>query len=93
MAENRSTVEVDGRRLSLSNLDKVLYPADGFTKGEVIDYYARIAALLLPHVEHRPASFIRYPDGVETTGFFAKNAPKGTPEWVRTVRLPAPGSG
>jgi bifunctional non-homologous end joining protein LigD len=92
MAENRSTVEVDGRRLSVSNLDKVLYPTDGFTKGEVIDYYARIAPVLLPHVEHRPASFIRYPDGVETKGFFAKNAPKGTPEWVRTVRLPAPGS-
>jgi bifunctional non-homologous end joining protein LigD len=92
MAENRSTVEVDGRRLSVSNLDKVLYPSDGFTKGEVIDYYARIAPVLLPHVEHRPASFIRYPDGVESKGFFAKNAPKGTPEWVRTVRLPAPGS-
>jgi bifunctional non-homologous end joining protein LigD len=92
MAEDRSAVEVDGRRLSLSNLDKVLYPVDGFTKGEVIDYYARIAPTLLPHVNNRPASFIRYPDGVETKGFFAKNAPKGTPEWVRTVRLPAPGS-
>lgn len=92
MAEDRSTVDVDGRRLSLSNLDKVLYPNDGFTKGEIIDYYARIAAVLLPHVKSRPASFIRYPDGVDTQGFFAKNAPKGTPEWVRTVRLPAPGS-
>jgi bifunctional non-homologous end joining protein LigD len=92
MPEDRSLVEVDGRRLSLSNLEKVLYPADGFTKGEVIDYYARIAPVLLPHVDNRPASFIRYPDGVETKGFFAKNAPQGTPDWVRTVRLPAPGS-
>lgn len=88
----RSTVEVDGRRLSLSNLDKVLYPDTGFTKGEVIDYYVRIAPVLLPHIADRPMSFKRYPDGVEGQGFFAKNAPQGTPDWVRTVRLPAPGS-
>jgi bifunctional non-homologous end joining protein LigD len=88
----RSTVEVDGRRLSLSNLDKVLYP-DGFTKGEVVDYYARVAPALLPHVTGRPMSFQRFPDGTAKKGFFAKNAPKGTPDWVRTVRLPAPGSG
>ena len=92
MAEDRSTVEIEGRRLSVSNLDKVLYPSAGFTKGEIIDYYARIAPVMLPHLGHRPASFIRYPNGVETKGFFAKNAPKGTPTWVRTVRLPAPGS-
>jgi bifunctional non-homologous end joining protein LigD len=88
----RSTVEVDGRRLSLSNLDKVLYPETGFTKGEVVDYYARVAPVLLPHIASRPMSFQRFPDGVEAQGFFAKNAPRGTPEWVRTVRLPAPGS-
>jgi bifunctional non-homologous end joining protein LigD len=92
MAEERSTVEIDGRRLSVSNLGKVLYPNTGFTKGEIIDYYARIAPVMLPHLSNRPASFIRYPNGVETKGFFAKNAPKGTPSWVRTVRLPAPGS-
>ena len=90
--EQRTTVEVDGRRLSLSNLDKVLYPETGFTKGEVIDYYARIAPVVLPHLEARPMSFKRYPDGVESQGFFAKNAPPGTPDWVRTVRLPVPGS-
>lgn len=88
----KSTVEVDGRRLALSNLDKVLYPETGFTKGEVVDYYARIAPVLLPHIADRPMSFQRFPDGVEAQGFFAKNAPRGTPEWVRTVRLPAPGS-
>jgi bifunctional non-homologous end joining protein LigD len=89
---DRSTVEVAGRRLSLTNLDKVLYPQAAFTKGEVIDYYARIAPALVPHVRDRPASFVRYPDGVQRKGFFAKNAPRGTPQWVRTVRLPAPGS-
>ena len=88
----RSTVEVDGRRLALSNLDKVLYPGTGFTKGEVVDYYARIAPVLLPHIADRPMSFKRFPDGVQGQGFFAKNAPRGTPDWVRTVRLPAPGS-
>ena len=88
----KSTVQVDGRRLALSNLDKVLYPETGFTKGEVIDYYARIAPVLLPHLAARPISFKRFPDGVEGEGFFAKNAPRGTPNWVRTVRLPAPGS-
>lgn len=90
--ENRSTVEVDGRRLQVSNLDKVLYPETGFTKGEVLDYYVRVAPALLPHITNRPMSFQRFPDGVETKGFFAKNAPRGTPDWVRTVRLPAPGS-
>jgi bifunctional non-homologous end joining protein LigD len=70
----------------------VLYPETGFTKGEVVDYYARIADVLLPHLAGRPMSFKRYPDGVEGQGFFAKNAPRGTPTWVRTVRLPAPGS-
>ena len=92
MAEaQRSTVEVDGRRLSLSNLDKVLFP-DGFTKGEVVDYYVRVAPVLLPHVTGRPMSFQRFPDGTASKGFFAKNAPRGTPDWVRTVELPAPGS-
>jgi bifunctional non-homologous end joining protein LigD len=65
MAE-RSTVDVGGRRLALSNLDKVLYPKTGFTKGEVVDYYARIAEVMLPHLAERPLSFKRYPDGVET---------------------------
>ena len=69
----KSTVEVAGRRLVLSNLDKVLYPETGFTKGEVIDYCARVAEVLLPHLRGRPISFKRYPDGVDGEGFFAKN--------------------
>jgi len=92
MAEDKVSVEVDGRRLQLSNLHKVLYPETGFTKAEVIDYYARVAPVLLPHVQNRPVSFKRYPDGVDGEGFFAKNAPSHTPKWVRTVTLPVPGS-
>jgi bifunctional non-homologous end joining protein LigD len=94
MAENSSkvTVEVDGRQLQLSNLDKVLYPATGFTKGEVLDYYTRIAPALLPHLEDRALTVKRYPNGVDEKFFFEKNAARGTPEWVRTVNLPAPGS-
>jgi bifunctional non-homologous end joining protein LigD len=88
----RVNVEVEGRRLSLSNLGKVLYPGTGFTKGEVIDYYSRIAPVLLPHLADRPATRTRWPDGVSGPSFFEKNAPSHTPEWVRTVALPTPGS-
>jgi bifunctional non-homologous end joining protein LigD len=87
----KTRVEVDGTRLTLSNLDKVLYPGHGFTKGEVIDYYARIAPALLPHLRGRPATRLRWPDGVGGQSFFEKNAPPHTPDWVRTVRLPTPG--
>jgi bifunctional non-homologous end joining protein LigD len=89
---SRLTVEVEGRRLSISNLDKVLYPEVGFTKGEVIDYYTRIAPVLLPHLRDRPLTLKRYPDGVDGGVFFQKNRPQGTPPWVRTVELPSPGS-
>ena len=90
--DKKVAVDVDGITLSLSNLDKVLYPDVGFTKGEVIDYYTRIAPVLLPHISNRPVTFKRYPEGVERDSFFAKNAPSHTPEWVRTVTLPSPGS-
>ena len=85
-------VQVEGRTLTLSNLDKVLYPEVGFTKGEVLDYYTRIAPHLLPHVQSRPLTFKRYPDGVEGKFFFEKNAPSHTPDWVPRVTLPSPGS-
>ncbi len=88
----RTTVAVDGRTLTLSNLDKVLYPETGFTKGEVVDYYARIAPYLLPHLAGRPLTRKRYPDGVQGGAFFEKNAPRATPDWVRRARLPSPGS-
>ncbi|MFB7739650.1 non-homologous end-joining DNA ligase [Streptomyces sp. NPDC056112] len=80
--------EVEGRRLALSNLDKVLYPATGFTKGEVLHYYATAADALLPHLRDRPVSFLRYPDGPDGQVFFAKNVPPGTPEWVTTAEVP-----
>ncbi|MCX4971418.1 non-homologous end-joining DNA ligase [Streptomyces sp. NBC_00620] len=79
---------VEGRRLALSNLEKVLYPATGFTKGEVLHYYATVAEVLLPHLRDRPVSFLRYPDGPDGQVFFAKNVPPGTPEWVTTAEVP-----
>jgi len=84
-------VEVEGRQLALSNLDKVLYP-DGFTKGQVLDYYTRIAPVLLPHLADRPLTLKRWPDGVQGHSFFEKNAPSYRPEWLRTETLPSPGS-
>ena len=80
-------VDVEGKRLSLSNLDKVLYPATGFTKGQVIDYYARIAPALLPHLKGRPVTMKRYPNGVEAEFFYEKNAPKHRPDWVKTAPI------
>ena len=92
MAENRVHVDVEGRTLSLSNLDKVLYPETGTTKGEVIDYYTRVAPVLLPHLADRALTRKRWPNGVEAASFFEKNAPRGTPSWVHTATLPVPGS-
>ncbi|MGL5827069.1 MAG: non-homologous end-joining DNA ligase [Nocardioides sp.] len=85
-------VEVGGRTLKLTNLEKVLYPATGTTKGEVINYYARIAPVLLPHLAGRAVTRIRWPNGVHQPSFFEKNVPAGTPSWVRTVRVPTSGS-
>lgn len=90
-ASTKVAVEVDGRQLTLSNLAKPLYP-DGFTKGQVLDYYSRIAPVLLPHLAGRPLTLKRYPEGVDGHSFFEKNAPAHRPDWVRTVNLPAPGS-
>ena len=83
---------IDGRTVKLSNLDKVLYPGNGFTKAEVLDYYARIARVLLPHLTGRPLTRKRWPNGTGAPSFFEKNTPKGAPSWVRTVTLPVPGS-
>jgi bifunctional non-homologous end joining protein LigD len=82
----RSTaVEIGGRQLSLSNLDKVLYPETGFTKGEVIDYYARVAPAMLTHLADRCVTFRRYPNGVDDKSFFEKRCPSHRPEWVPTA--------
>jgi bifunctional non-homologous end joining protein LigD len=85
-------VDVDGRTLRLSNLDKVLYPDVGLTKGEIISYYTAVAPYLLRHLAGRPLTVKRYPNGVDGAFFFEKNASRGTPDWVRTAKLPAPGS-
>lgn len=85
-------VEVDGRTLTLSNLAKVLYPRTGWTKGEVLNYYAQIAPVLLPHLRDRCVTRIRWPHGVGEASFFEKNAPAGTPSWVRTAKVPTTGS-
>ena len=85
MSETFTTVA--GRRLKLTNLDKVMYPSTGFTKGDVIAYYTRVAPVLLPHLRGRALTLKRYPDGVEGEVFFQKQAPKHRPEWVKTVRL------
>src|ERR1700761_9152084 len=86
-AADKIGVQVDGRDLTLTNLAKVLYQADGFTKAEVLDYYQRIAGVLLPHVAGRPMTLKRYPDGVDGQSFFAKHAPAGLPDWVRTGEI------
>ena len=80
--------EVEGRRLALSNLDKVLHPATGTAKGELVHYYAITAAAMLPHLRDRPVSFLRYPDGPDGQLFFTKNPPPGTPAWVTTAPVP-----
>jgi bifunctional non-homologous end joining protein LigD len=85
-------VEVDGRTLKISNLDKVLYPRTGTTKGEVLNYYAQVAPVLLPHLKDRAVTRIRWPHGVADKSFFEKNAPAGTPSWVRTAKVPTTGS-
>jgi bifunctional non-homologous end joining protein LigD len=84
----RVEVEVDGRTLSLSNLGKVLYPRAGFTKGQVIDYYTRIAPAVLPHLRGRALTLKRYPNGVEGQFFYEKNCPAHRPDWVRTATIP-----
>jgi len=82
--KTKATATVEGRELKVSNLDKVLYPAVGFTKRDVIDFYAAIAPVLLPHLEGRPLTLKRYPNGVDAGHFYEKNAPSHRPEWVRT---------
>jgi len=83
----KTELEVEGRKLALSNLDKVLWPKAGFTKGEMIHYYIQIAPLLLPHLKDRPLTMKRYPDGVESEFFYEKNCPIHRPKWVQTAKV------
>ena len=86
-ARNRIQVDVGGHTLSLSNLDKVLYPAAGFTKGQVIDYYTRIAPYVLPHLRDRALTLKRYPNGVDAGHFYEKQCPRHAPDWVRAEQV------
>jgi bifunctional non-homologous end joining protein LigD len=88
MAQRTTTeVEIEGKHLTLSNLEKVLYPEAGFTKAQLIDYYVRIAPVLLPHLRGRPLTMKRYPEGVEGELFYQKNCPTHRPSWVTTARV------
>jgi bifunctional non-homologous end joining protein LigD len=85
----KTELQVDGRSLIVSNLDKVLYPKAGFTKADVIDYYIRIAPVLLPYLKNRPIMLKRYPDGVEGFFFYEKQCPAHRPKWVKTATVPS----
>jgi bifunctional non-homologous end joining protein LigD len=87
VAKKETVIEIEGKTLKLSNLDKVLYPAVGFTKGQVIDYFVRIAPVLLPHLQDRPLTMKRYPEGVDGMYFYEKNCPKHRPDWVQTAAV------
>ncbi|HWM23964.1 MAG TPA: non-homologous end-joining DNA ligase [Chthoniobacterales bacterium] len=84
---NKAELIVEGRKLAVSNLNKVLYPKAGFTKGQIIDYYIRIAPVLLPHLKDRPLTMKRYPNGVDQPFFYEKNCPAHRPSWVKTAKV------
>src|SRR2546422_2544573 len=84
---NKAELIVDDRKIQVSNLEKIIYPKVGFTKGQVIDYYIRVAPVLLPHLKDRPLTMKRYPDGVEGQFFYEKNCPLHRPKWVQTAKV------
>src|SRR5947209_11424416 len=84
----KQELEIEGRKVTVSNLDKVLYPESGFTKAQVIDFYIRISQNLLPHFHNRPVTLKRFPDGVNGEAFYEKDAPRFKPEWVTTFPVP-----
>lgn len=89
MSPERVLTEIDGRELSLSNLDKVMYPDTGFMKSQVLDYYARTADVMLPHLKNRPTTLRRFPHGVEGMSFYEKHAPDNQPDWIGTIEVPS----
>jgi bifunctional non-homologous end joining protein LigD len=90
--ETKVAVHVDGRTLTLTNLAKILYPQTGFTKAEVLDYYQRVAPVLLPHITGRPLTLKRYPEGVDGEAFFQKHVTEHRPDWIRTAKIPSDSS-
>ncbi|HYZ73709.1 MAG TPA: ATP-dependent DNA ligase, partial [Chthoniobacterales bacterium] len=88
MAKERF-VEVNGRKVKVSNPEKVLYPATGFTKTDLVEYYMAISPVLLPHLKNRPISLKRYPEGVDGFFFYEKQCPSHRPDWVATTRVPS----
>ena len=92
-SKDATIVDVGGRRLKLSNPDKVLYPATGFRKLDVLEHYLAVAPMMLPHLKDRPVTMVRWPDGVTAPSFFEKNVSRHAPDWLRTVRVETPGSG
>jgi bifunctional non-homologous end joining protein LigD len=88
-AKTAASVTIGGHKLSLTNQDKVLFPNDGYTKGDLVAYYRTVAKWLLPHLKDRPLTLQRYPNGIEAASFFEKQAPKFTPDWVDTVQAEA----
>src|SRR5205814_1827561 len=88
MPTKQQVVKTDGRELTISNVDKIFFPANRFSKGEVIAFYSAIARVLLPHLRDRPLTMKRYPEGVTGEHFYEKNAPKHTPPWVKTFAVP-----
>lgn len=91
MAEARVSARVGSRTLSLSNLDKVLWPRDGYTKSDLVTYYERVAPFALAHLKERPLTLQRYPNGIDGEQFFEKQMPRGTPDWIDRVTVPTPG--
>lgn len=91
MAGERVERRIGSRTLALSNLDKVLWPRDGYTKGDLIEYYAGVARYAVPYLKGRPLTLQRYPDGIDKGTFFEKQIPRGTPDWVERVAVPTPG--
>src|SRR5687767_13791742 len=85
--KTETQLQVGRKKLKVSNLNKVLYPKAGFTKGQVIDYYIRISDWLLPHLKNRPLTLKRYPNGVEAEFFYEKRCPAHRPDWVKTARI------
>ncbi|HLW38582.1 MAG TPA: non-homologous end-joining DNA ligase [Candidatus Eremiobacteraceae bacterium] len=91
MARTVQSLKIGSHTLQISNVDKALWPRDGYTKGDLIAYYRNVARWLLPYLKDRPLTLQRWPDGIEHQSFFEKDAPRGTPEWVKTVSLPSGG--